>query len=448
MTDKHTDGRENEPGRSAKVIPLRRSLDRVDRAAERLDRLAGDVGATLAQLVATADAHGIELTDQVRLAAAVLNDPSDHGQALVRRRRAGERTGDRAAEPGFGGLMLTRRDWLLLVAHIAGAAATQQALDADLLTALGELLDPDEGERVAAALSGQTRADAQLVRHLEGLLAHYRTLDDLIGPQRTLISVRALVGAIDHFRRDAPAAEQRALSGLAAQYEQLTGWLWVDSGNHAMASRAYDRAIARATESGQHALARYLLACKSEQALMVGELSTALLLGQEAQAITGDAKGTWRVTDAPLAWAADLEARVLALTGQRHACERRLDEAEALLSRSAEDQRAEEPPWIYHYVPAALAVHRGMCYTDLGLPERAIPVLEAAVASVPEERVRDRAYYLCRTPPRRTCSTATWTRRARLRSRPRTWRCGRTRLGCSRSCARSTPRWVSGRTCQ
>jgi tetratricopeptide (TPR) repeat protein len=267
-------------------------------------------------------------------------------------------------------------------------------LDADLLAALGGLVDPDEGKRIAAATTGRTSADGQLVAHLERLLAHYRTLDDLIGPQRTLVSVRTLVGAVDHLRRDAAPPQNRALSSLAAQYEQLTGWLWVDSGNHAMASRAYDRAIARAVESGQHPFSRYLLACKSEQALMADELSTALFLAQEARAITEDARGNWRVTEAPLAWAADLEARVLARLGQRAECERRLDEAERLLALSNENDRTEEPPWIYHYDSTTLAVHRGMCYADLGLSDHAISLLRETVAAVPEERVRDRAYYM------------------------------------------------------
>jgi hypothetical protein len=49
---------------------------------------------------------------------------------------------------------------------------------------------------------------------------------------------------------------------------------------------------------------------------------------------------------------------------------------------------------VYHFVNEAFQVHRGICLTDLGRTDQATSVLDAAVAAVPAERVRDRAYYL------------------------------------------------------
>jgi tetratricopeptide (TPR) repeat protein len=256
-------------------------------------------------------------------------------------------------------------------------------------------LETDKTERLRAVVGGQAGADAQVAHHLEVVLAHYRVLDDLIGPQRMLGPVQAFTAAIDTVRKESGAGMQRALLQVAAQYDQLTGWLWVDSGNHAMARLCYDRALARAVEGGGHALARYLLACKSEQALMARQIATAIMLAQEAQSIEGAPDGTWYLTPAVRAWAADLESRGWALLREEKLCKQKLEEAEELLATSTGGARAEEPPWIYHFVPEALDVHRGICHTALGETGAAISVFEEAIAAVPEQRPRDRAYYLC-----------------------------------------------------
>jgi DNA-binding XRE family transcriptional regulator/tetratricopeptide (TPR) repeat protein len=249
-------------------------------------------------------------------------------------------------------------------------------------------------ERLDAVVAGRARADAQVAHQLEAVLAHYRELDDLIGPQRMLGPVQAFTAAIDLVRQDSTAGVQRALLSMVAQYEQLTGWLWVDSGNHVMARRCYDRALARSMESGSHALARYILACKSEEALMERRVYTAIMLAQEVQHAEAGPDGTWCLTPGVKAWAADLEARGLALVGEKKRCRQKLDEAQELLALSACGAGPQEPPWIYHFVPEALEVHRGICYTALGDAAGAIGVFDAAIAQVPEWRLRDRAYYL------------------------------------------------------
>lgn len=262
-------------------------------------------------------------------------------------------------------------------------------------TGFGAPLETDQAERLRAVVEGHARADPKVAQHLEAMLAHYRVLDDLIGPQRMLGPVQAFTAVIDNFRQDSRPGVQRALLSVAAQYDQLTGWLWVDSGNHAMARGCYDRALARAMEGGSHALARYLLACKSEQALMARQVATAIMLAQEAQSVEGGPGGTWYLTPAVKAWAADLESRGWALLGENKLCKQKLEEAEELLAMSTGSARGEEPPWIYHFVPEALEVHRGICYTALGETGAAIAVFGEAIASVPEQRLRDRAYYLC-----------------------------------------------------
>jgi hypothetical protein len=197
---------------------------------------------------------------------------------------------------------------------------------ASLLAALADLLDPDEFARVKAAIAQPSRADMATVRHLEGLLAHYRRLDDQLGPRHLLTPVQSSLDWINDLRLATRPPVRQALLAVAADYEQFTGWLWQDSGDHAAAERAYDRAVERATESGDHALPGYVLARKAEQALQEGRAGTALELAQAARG------GKGRLTPAVHAYAAMKEARAWALNGKANDCKRTLDEATELLA--------------------------------------------------------------------------------------------------------------------
>jgi len=263
------------------------------------------------------------------------------------------------------------------------------AIDGDeLLARLGVALEQESLERLGSALAGRHAPDARIAGSLEALLSHMRAQDDLLGPRVLLPAARSLLYSIDDITRDATSTTQRSLLSVAAQYEQFIGWLWVDIGAHEEARRAYDTAIVRAVESGNRALAGYLLACKSEQALMAGQPTRSVRLAREARS------GPWRMSAIPLAWANDLEARASAVLGKSEQCNRRLDRSAELLAR-----RAEEPPWAYHYIDKVLEVHTAMCLTDLAVVEtknaqRAIEIFDQAIAAVAPTRVRDRAYYL------------------------------------------------------
>ncbi|MGH8904734.1 MAG: hypothetical protein ACRDYA_24400 [Egibacteraceae bacterium] len=259
---------------------------------------------------------------------------------------------------------------------------------AGMLGALSGALDPDELARVQAAIVTPTRADMATASHLEALLAHYRRLDDQLGPSRLLTPVQSSLDLVEHLRKDAQPPVRQALLSLSAQYEQLTGFLWQDSGNYAMAEHTYDWAIMRATEAGDHAEVCYVLAAKADQALDEGRAETARELAQAAQ------HGEGRLTPVVHAYAAMKEARAWALDSKPDACKRKLEEATVLLAASAADGGAEEPPWIYWLVEEDLTGHRGMCLADLGEAGPAIEVFDRVIPALPAERIRDRAYYL------------------------------------------------------
>jgi len=259
---------------------------------------------------------------------------------------------------------------------------------AALLAPIAGLFDAGEHERVASVVSGHSRADIHAVEHFEALLAHFRKLDDLMGPRHLHGAVQSTLGVVDGLCDSAEPPVRRVLLSVAAQYEQLNAWMWLDRGESAMAQRRHDRALARATESGNQPLAGYLLACKALQALEEGDPVTAMVLASEAQS------GKWALTPAVEALAAEREARAWARTGKADDCERKLDDAARLLARSADQGRADEPPWIYYFVEEHLPAQRGVCYARLGQAGAAISVFDEALANLPGEYVRDRAWYL------------------------------------------------------
>jgi tetratricopeptide (TPR) repeat protein len=259
---------------------------------------------------------------------------------------------------------------------------------AALLAPIAGLLGASEHERVASVVSGHSRADIHAVEHFEALLAHFRKLDDLMGPRHLHGAVQSTLGVVDGLCDSAEPAVKRALLSVSAQYEQLNAWMWLDRGESAMAQSRHDRALARATESGNQPLAGYLLACKAEQALEEGDAGTAIVFALEAQS------GKWALTPAVQALAAEREARARAIRGEADHCKRKLDDAARLLAKSTERGRTDEPPWIYYFGEEHLPAQRGICYARLGQAEAALSAFDEAIPNLPGEYVRNRAWYL------------------------------------------------------
>jgi tetratricopeptide (TPR) repeat protein len=266
--------------------------------------------------------------------------------------------------------------------------AMLKAGGAALLAPFCGLLDAGEHERVAAVLGGHSRPDMHAVEHFEALLAHFRKLDDLMGPRHVHAAVHSTLGVLDGLSDSADPQVRQALQSVCAQYAQLDAWMWLDRGENALANHCHDRALARATESGNQPFASYLLACKAKQALEEGDPDTGLVLAREAQ------RGKWGLTPAVEEHAAELEARAWAMSGDAGNCERKLDDAARLLAKSAELDRTDEPPWIYYFGEERLPAHRGFCYARLGQADAAIAAFGEAIANLPSEYVRDRAWYL------------------------------------------------------
>ena len=257
---------------------------------------------------------------------------------------------------------------------------------AALLAPFAGLLDHSDHERVTSVVSGHSRPDIDSVEHFQALLAHFRKLDDLHGPRHLHGAVQSTLSVIDGLSNAAEPRIRQALLSMSAQYDQLDAWMWLDSGDNALAQSRCDRALARATEAGDLPLAGYLLTCKAE-AVQERHPATAIALTHEAQ------HHKWGLTPAVEALAARREANVWAMGGKAHDCERKLDDAARLLAAS-EQRRTEEPPWIYWFNDEYLPAQRGICYARLGRADAAIAAFDEAIANLPGDYVRDRAWFL------------------------------------------------------
>ncbi len=243
-------------------------------------------------------------------------------------------------------------------------------------------------ERLRRVIQGPLRADMQVVGHLRNLLSDWRVLDDLLGPRAMLPLTLPVCQLLDELSQDAQGTVRNAFLTCGAEYQQFTGWLWVDLGDHQQASSSYERAIARAVQGNRGDLAGYLLACQAEHAIAQDRPRLARSLAEASQARHRE------LTPAAAGWAADLEARTWATEGNETECRRKLEQARDLLRISRDNSRADEPSWVYHFVEDAFFVHEGMCLADLGQARPAIGSLEATINALDPGRVRDRAYYV------------------------------------------------------
>ena len=85
-----------------------------------------------------------------------------------------------------------------------------------------------------------------------------------------------------------------------------------------------------------------------------------------------------------IAWA---DAR----SGDLRSCERSLGRVDENFSRG---QRENDPDWVYWLNQEEIDVMAGRCYTELGVPRRAEPLLREAIGRYDHALIRENALYL------------------------------------------------------
>jgi tetratricopeptide (TPR) repeat protein/transcriptional regulator with XRE-family HTH domain len=237
----------------------------------------------------------------------------------------------------------------------------------------------------------ETRAGRQigegLTRTVERRVEQLRHMDDFIGGNDLYALVAKELRATISILKDAGYGETLGKRFLSAVGElcQLAGWTAADAGLTAIAQRYYAAGIHAAHEADNAPLAANLISSLSYLYSNVGNLGEAVLLAHTAYA-----GARHRASAATRALLQERIAWAHARAGELRQTQRALGEAEL-----AYEQRnsADDPPWVYWLDRDEIDVMAGRCYTELGRPRPAEPLLRSVLDRYNEDRVRERVLY-------------------------------------------------------
>lgn len=228
----------------------------------------------------------------------------------------------------------------------------------------------------------------------EALLVHLRETwhllvqnDNLLGPLHALAGVHQNLGVLqEHLEHAEPHLRGEALV-LAARYAESAAWLYEDcAADELGAARATywtNQAMAWAVEAGDDVMTAWTLFRRAQQATASGHAAPSISLSRAVQ------RYEHVLTPQMRAAALQQEAHGHALAGEEVACHRLIDQAEAFAARpeSAGDGRSGHGDFA---TLAYLEGQRANCWLLLGRPDRAVPILSAALATMPQIYRRDR----------------------------------------------------------
>ncbi|WP_329136606.1 hypothetical protein OG552_25185 [Streptomyces sp. NBC_01476] len=214
-------------------------------------------------------------------------------------------------------------------------------------------------------------ADVAMVKSTSDTFA---MLDDRFGGEHARQSV------IQYLSRDvAPLlsgqyteAVGRALFSTVAETTLLAAWMSYDACHHGLAQRYFLQALRFAQDGNDRRLAGSILSAMSHQATFLGHYTQAATLARAARmGISGVATPTL------MAQFHAMEARALARTGDKRACELALAEAARFLNRR---NSGDEPEWITYFDEAELAAEAAHCFRDVSNARQAVEHAEHAMS--------------------------------------------------------------------
>lgn len=362
--------------RSAKVIPLRRQPHSGSDAAGEVARLARETSATLVELVAIADAHGLGISEHVRLAATFLSQadvdqpaPATH-HSLAPIMLMPIRTSD-----GRIVLVPLDRRAFLRATGTAAALVPLQPFDSTLSTALSPVIGTPTG------------IGSETLGYLRQVFKHYVKGDALLGPRHFVPTIGAHLELIEQLLRHARGSTRTELLELGTRYAEFAGWISQDSGDLPTAAHWSNRALEWAHQANDHLMVAYVLMRKSNQASDERNAGDIIDLAEAAQRA---ARPMPRQIQALIL---RQRAHGHALEGEELACHRALDRGTRLAFLGQRD--GDDGPGGYcseSYVEA----HRATAWLELGQPHKAVTVFERVLAHWPERQRRDRGIFLAR----------------------------------------------------
>ncbi|HZD37522.1 MAG TPA: helix-turn-helix transcriptional regulator [Actinomycetes bacterium] len=273
--------------------------------------------------------------------------------------------------PGGQWKVVNRRDALKLGAVLGVSLAAPD-------------LNPHQAGELVASI--QTREVSRAgVGALRAVVAAYRRLDDEIGSTALRPLVEHNLRVVKGLRAKSSGV-QVALGSVAAEMDQLAGWLCFDDGDDEGARTHFGRALRAADQAGSFAVAAHAL---SQLSYVETDAHNPLA------AINAAESGLARAAKTP---SHRLRASIGAFQARAHAEAGEANRAKAAIGHAEEALHAarheDDPPFMYYFDRAVLDGHAGLAYATLGEPRPADHALSRAVAEVSPAFVRDRAVYL------------------------------------------------------
>jgi hypothetical protein len=211
-------------------------------------------------------------------------------------------------------------------------------------------------------------------------------MDNLLGSRYALNGVRDQLSIIDELLDSLSSPARPIVLRLGARYAESAAWLYEDA-TDIRASRFWtSRAGRYAAEGADDLMVAWTLFRRSQQAAADGDAA-------EVARLTGLAWQRSCIMPEPMKAALfQQQAHGYALAAAPAACHRALDQAMAHAAPDdSGDASAGHGSFCTH---GYLEMQRGICWTRLGHPARAIACFESAVRSMPPAYRRDRGVAL------------------------------------------------------
>jgi hypothetical protein len=241
-------------------------------------------------------------------------------------------------------------------------------------------------ERLAAALRQPSRLDREIITELEHVTITLEGLESQVSPKALLGPVTGHLDAVTTLLQGSTRPSlRRQLCSIAGETAGLAGWLTWDLEDRKAAGAYFRTGIEAAGEADDRALGAYLVGSSCVQPAYRERPQARL------RRLEGHTHGFARADATPStqAWLVTLEAEAHVLAGDERATLRALDEAEAIMSRSA-DEATTRRPRVAFFNRAYLDGERGVALARLDKPQAAQDVLAAALASLDPEAMKTR----------------------------------------------------------
>lgn len=318
---------------------------------------------------------------------------------LIERRKArGLSQDDLAARCGVSTTTVKTWEW--------GTRTPKAAHRGPLAEALGWSLQRLDESLGVLIETGASRVDPELhvwaaAADPEHVLAHLTEqwhllvrADNLMGPRHALAGVQQQLPFLDALRESGPRCAKLEILRLAAQYAESASWLHEDAGAGRQARSWAEHALHLARSGGHDDLISWGNFRRSQQVLADASPRTARDAAQRALELLAHARFEGRPQSTMRAALESHNATALAVLGDGKAVNRRLDLAHNHAERwDAGDARSGHGAFA---TPGYLVLQRAWCYTILQRPNKAVPLFEEGLRSLPAVYHRDRAGHLVR----------------------------------------------------